>query len=221
MIFNLVNPYNILKLNVVSGTIPLGYAPEGTVFVQTDVPHTSYVYSSKTPANPTQGMIWLKHEDTVNYPILAFEKRAVDSSTSSAGNFYAYPGAVYQYVNGAWVNKTYYIYNEHGENENLNYYMMQNGRFNQLYDWGQWVPTGPDGERKRKIQFQGGIFHIPDQSGYYSWGYTRSIKEIDVTNFKNMHVNIIKSVHEELTYSSDSFRVALSAVHINQQLKFF
>lgn len=208
MILNLVNPNNILKLRVESGPIPLGYAPEGTIFVVTDVPHTSYIYSYEEPSNPTQGMIWIKHDMDVNYPILAFQKRSVDSSNNSKGNYYAYPSMVYQYIDGNWVGRTYYIYNQYGESQSLDYYIIQNSKLNPLYHWEQWIQTDldPDDFRNVEIKYQNGIFIIPEQWGYYVWGYASSLRKIDVTNYSQMIINVTKCVQTGRIYCGDSMR---------------
>lgn len=209
MILNLVNPNNILKLRVESGPMPLGYAPEGTIFVVTDVPHTSYIYSHEEPSSPVQGMVWIKHDMDVNYPTLAFQKRGVDSSNNSMGNFYAYPSAVYQYINGSWANKTYHIYNKYGESQNLDYYIIQNSKLNPLYNWEQWVQTDVDttpGSRNEEIKYQDGIFIIPNQYAYWVWGYVKSLRKIDVTNYSAMIINVTKSVQTGRVYCGNSMK---------------
>lgn len=201
MIFNLVNPYDILKLNVISGTVAPGNAAQGTIFIETDVPHTSYVYSTEKPTNPTQGMVWIQNGEQINRPSLAFKKRAGDSATSAEGNYYVSPINVVQYLDGKWVNKNYYIYDENEEIQDNFYYVMSNRKFNPLYSWDKWVNDNPGEDlRERPIEYQNGVFQISDQSGYYYRGIVKLSVPIDVTNYNNMVVNVTASNDEGIIY---------------------
>ena len=203
MIFNLVNTNNILKLKVVTGTEEEkpGNATQGTIFVVTDTPHTSYVYSTEEPSEPAEAMIWIRNGQQINKPVLAFQK--------SGGNYYISPTGVYQYLNGAWVKKRYYIYDETENPQDLRYYIMDNYKFNPLYDWstkGNWARDGGESTDKEvDMKYENGTFYQEDQSGYYYWCMRKLTIPIDVTDYSFMKVNATSSVQAGLIYCGDSY----------------
>lgn len=71
-------------------------ASENTIWVNTDVPITGYVFNADQPANPSEGMVWIK---TGTQSAAAFN--ALKSNT-----IMVYPLSAKQYTGGAWVDVT-------------------------------------------------------------------------------------------------------------------
>ena len=84
-----------LNFKIVGGTTQPANPKENTIWINTDVEITSYVFSATQPAG-SEGMVWIR------------------TATNSAGSFNAlkknditvYPDYVKQFVSGSWVDKT-------------------------------------------------------------------------------------------------------------------
>lgn len=81
---------------------------ENTIWINTDTPITSYVFSATQPESPVDGMVWINTGRTSNVAFNALKKNAV----------MVYPQGLMQYISVAWVYKDSYIY--------------QNGKFGEL-----------------------------------------------------------------------------------------
>lgn len=85
-----------LNFKVVGGTSTPTAPAENTIWVNTAVSITSWVFSATAPTSPAAGMVWF----------------AIGSSSSVAFNatkkngIWVYPAGCQQYVSGAWVTKT-------------------------------------------------------------------------------------------------------------------
>lgn len=72
---------------------------ENTIWVETDVPITSYIFSATEPEAPTDGkdgMVWISTGTSSTVEFNALKKNGIQ----------VYPLSAKQYVGGAWVDKT-------------------------------------------------------------------------------------------------------------------
>lgn len=68
---------------------------ENTIWINTDVAVTGYVFSATTPSRPTQGMAWIETGLLSSVPFNALKKNSIE----------LLPQNVKQYVSGTWVAK--------------------------------------------------------------------------------------------------------------------
>ena len=85
-----------LNFKVIGGTSAPSSPKENTIWVNTSVAITGWVFSATAPTNPVSGMVWFA---TGNSSSVAF------SATKKHG-IWVYPAGCQQYVSGAWVTKT-------------------------------------------------------------------------------------------------------------------
>lgn len=96
----------IVKLNysIKGGTSQPSGVQENTIWVNTSTSITSTIFSSATPKNPSQGMLWIITGITSNADFYALNIN---------NNAYAdrvYPVGAKQYISGSWVQKVGKIY---------------------------------------------------------------------------------------------------------------
>lgn len=86
---------DLLNLKVVGNPQPQT-AKENTIWVDTDIPITGWLFSSQMPENPEQGMVWFLTATHSGAQFNALKKNGI----------MVYPLAAKQYVSGAWANVT-------------------------------------------------------------------------------------------------------------------
>jgi hypothetical protein len=85
-----------LNFKVVGGTSAPASPKENTIWVNTDVEITSWVFSATEPETPAAGMVWISTGTSSTAPFDALKKNSI----------MVYPLTAKQYVSGAWVDKT-------------------------------------------------------------------------------------------------------------------
>lgn len=85
-----------LNFKVVGGTAQPTNPSENTIWVNTDVAISSYVFATAEPSNPKEGMVWIATDKSSDMAFNALKKNAV----------MVYPLSAKQYVSGKWVDKT-------------------------------------------------------------------------------------------------------------------
>ena len=85
---------NPLNFKVVGNPQPTS-PKENTIWINTDVAVTGYVFSATTPSRPTQGMAWIETGLLSSVPFNALKKNSIE----------LLPQNVKQYVSGTWVAK--------------------------------------------------------------------------------------------------------------------
>lgn len=91
-------------------------ARENAIAVITNTAITSYIFSSEEPAQPTAGMVWIKHS----------AGGSIEFSATSKNPIMLCPNFAKQYVGGTWVDKTVRIFQD-GEWKELAAYLYNNG----------------------------------------------------------------------------------------------
>lgn len=87
-----VNPLNF---KVVGSDVAPTNPKENTIWINTDQKVTFWVFSSKEPSNPVEGMVWFKVGSQSLSEFNALKKNTL----------MVYPGFAKQYLSGVWVNK--------------------------------------------------------------------------------------------------------------------
>lgn len=85
-----------LNFKVVGGTSAPAAPAENTIWVNTSVAITSWVFSATAPTSPAAGMVWFATGSSSSVAFNAVKKNGI----------WVYPAGCQQYVSGAWVDKT-------------------------------------------------------------------------------------------------------------------
>lgn len=83
-----------LNFKVVGGTTTPSNPKENTIWVNTDVTITSWIFSATEPETPVEGMVWISTGTSSLVEFDALKKNGI----------ILYPLAASQYVGGAWVS---------------------------------------------------------------------------------------------------------------------
>lgn len=132
MIFNMSGGGGSGSLNfeVVGGTSAPTSPKENTIWVNTDIAITSWIFNAFEPENPSAGQIWIYTGNSSPVDFNALEKNGVQ----------VYPLTAKQYINGGWVDKTALIY-QNGEWAEWAMHLYDTG--NKCVDiTGDWTAAG-------------------------------------------------------------------------------
>lgn len=89
-----------LNFKVVGGTSAPASPAENTIWVNTSVTITGWVFSAAAPTSPAAGMVWFSTGSSSSVAFNAVKKNGI----------WVYPAGCQQYVSGEWVTKTAKIY---------------------------------------------------------------------------------------------------------------
>lgn len=105
-----------LNFKVVGGTAEPANPKENTIWVDTDIEITKWLFSATEPEEPSEGMVWFATDTSSSIQFNALKKN----------DFTVYPCGARQYVDGMWINKIAKIY-QGGEWINLLLYLYTAG----------------------------------------------------------------------------------------------
>lgn len=105
-----------LNFEVIGGTSAPSSPKENTIWVNTTVAITSWVFSAIEPTNPVAGMVWFKTNASSAAAFNAIKKNGL----------WVYPAVCRQYVSNTWTNKTAQTYRA-GEWVDWQTYLFDNG----------------------------------------------------------------------------------------------
>ena len=89
-----------LNFKVVGGTAEPANPKENTIWVDTDIEITKWLFSATEPEEPSEGMVWFATDTSSSIQFNALKKN----------DFTVYPCGARQYVDGMWINKIAKIY---------------------------------------------------------------------------------------------------------------
>jgi hypothetical protein len=121
---------NPLNFKVVGGTTEPTNPKENMIWVDTNIPISSWEFSTVQPTGVT-GRVWFKTSLVSSTPFNALKKN----------NLQVYPSAVMQYVDGAWLDKSAKIY-QGGKWVNLARYIFNSGIVNEGGSWRSVISNG-------------------------------------------------------------------------------
>ena len=93
---------NALSFKIVGGTTKPSNPSENTIWVNTSVTITDWIFSATQPTKPTKDMVWISTGASSPVAFNALKKNSV----------IVYPISAKQYVSGAWVEKPTKIYRD-------------------------------------------------------------------------------------------------------------
>ena len=103
-----------LNFEVVGGTTEPTSPIENTIWINTDIEITNYVFSATEPTSPVNGMVWIRTGFTGEADFNALKDNCITLSPTEAGQ---YNNGVWQeveaktYIGGEWIEWTKYLYN--------------------------------------------------------------------------------------------------------------
>jgi hypothetical protein len=100
MIHDMIGGGAPLNFKVVGGTSAPAAPKENTIWVNTDVEITGWVFSQTQPENPVSGMVWAVTDPSSPVKFNALKKNSIELR----------PYYAKQYISGAWVEKEADIY---------------------------------------------------------------------------------------------------------------
>lgn len=168
---------NPLNFKVVGGTTAPANPKENTIWVNTDVAISSWVFSATQPEAPAEGMVW----------ILTGTASKVSMNTLKKNALNVYPVAAKQYICGAWVDKTAKSYQNGEWAEWVTYLYNEGNEFTDLS--GGWGAFTYQDKNNLSIASTGDrIVMTYDRYNTYSQGWLSCKKAIDLTNVKTVHL---------------------------------
>lgn len=172
-----------LNFKVVGGATAPSNPKENTIWVNTDVDITSWLFSATEPSPAESGMVWIASGTSSTRAFNALKKNGI----------YIYPILARQYIGGAWVIKTAKIYQSGAWRDWFDGVIFRNGAKNDH------ITGGWNG-------YTSGTVLTLDKS------HSASTKNyIDLTGFKRLYVTFA-SVSLPVDTASYGIRVFLSGV---------
>lgn len=155
---------------------------ENTIWVNTDVPITSYIFSATEPEAPADGKngpVWISTGTSSTVEFNALKKNGLK----------VYPISAKQYIDGAWVDKTAKSY-QNGEWVNWAKYYIQNGKLVETLSGV--LRTGQTVSMSQK-----GDYVEIKATGQSSGGYAYP-SPINVTDYRKLvlYVDILSGVYD-------------------------
>lgn len=148
---------------------------ENTIWVNTDVDITSWVFSAMEPETPAAGMVWITTGKTSTAPFNALKKN----------NITVYPISAKQYVGGAWVDKEAKSYQNGAWADWWNGHLYEYGNLHEQFTGG-WTS---DGYRAYKYntasQFNTDNIYILGKNGGPTGG-VGTVNKIDLSSYTKL-----------------------------------
>lgn len=118
-----------LNFRVVGGTTAPTNPAENCIWVNTDTPITSWIFSATEPSPAEAGKVWISTGTSSTVEFNALKKNGIQ----------VYPISAKQYVGGVWVDREAQVY--------------QSGEWKDWIDWDKWIVK--DGQYKLEMVAEG------------------------------------------------------------------
>lgn len=165
-----------LNFRVIGGTSALASPKENDIWVNTDTPITSWVFSEEEPESPVAGMVWFQTGTSSTVAFNALKKNDIT----------VYPNSCKQYVSGAWAGKTAKTYQSGAWVEWWNGELFMNGNQYSIRTGGWKIVNAAvgTGEIKADSIFLG----YSGSSGRESAAFT--VNKVNVTEFNKLYAKV-------------------------------
>lgn len=164
-----------LNFKVVGGSTQPADPSENTIWVNTDIPVSSYAFQTLAPDDPDEGMLW----------IITGTSSSISFNVLKKNSVVVYPISAKQYVGGEWRNASAYIY-QAGKwiefSKTFDGYLFNNGSVNEDITGG-WVPR--DSLAAVGEVLSGYEGNVPSQYA----GTCSTANKIDLTDYKTVKAN--------------------------------
>lgn len=174
-----------LNFKIVGGTSEPSATRENTIWVNTSVAITGYVFSAEAPASPTAGMVWIATGATSSVAFNALKKNGI----------FVYPNAVKQYVNGVWKNVAAHCYTdgEWVQFSAIATYLYKSGNYYTDLTGG-WTcnnanPNGGSYGASLTKNAANMVFKASYVDGsYFANGFAKTVKKISLSEIKTISI---------------------------------
>ena len=166
-----------LNFKVVGSPQPPASPKENMIWLNTDVPISSYVFSAIQPEPMDEGMVWIYTGTSSPVAFNALKKNGIQ----------VYPISAKQYVSGAWVNKTAKSYHDETWKEWWDGYLYKSGD-ECVNVSGGWVGSG-DGHFGK----YGDHLYLLPNANQASYVRTRTAKSVDLSMYNTLKFDIYGS----------------------------
>lgn len=148
---------------------------ENCIWVDTDTPINSWIFSATQPSPAEPGMVWISTGTSSTVEFNALKKNGIQ----------VYPISAKQYVSGAWVDKTAKIY-QSGKWVEWNFYLCKDGKLREGLD-GKWKTYGT-GQYQTELTAtqEADKITITTQKTNNSSGVIYWDEKYDLTGFSNL-----------------------------------
>ena len=163
-----------LNFKVVGGLTQPAGPSKNTIWVNTDVPVSSYAFQASAPDTPDEGAVW----------ILTGTSSSVSFNALKKNSILVYPISAKQYVGGNWRNVSAYIYqdDEWAEfSKTFDGYLFNNGSVNEDITGG-WIGDAASTIGTTLYGHAGNI-------GAQTSGTIKTANLIDLTDYTTINVN--------------------------------
>lgn len=171
----------------VIGNPPPASPKDNDIWIDTDVPISSYIFSATQPTNPTEGMVWITTGTSSTVEFNALKKNGIQ----------VYPISAKQYVSRKWVDKTAQSY-QGGKWVDWIMYLYQDGEFYDISLTGDWYETGWNGNSSGSVTFNDTCIHFATTANSHNIGIVHE-EAIDLTD-----IHTISCAVENMTPSSNA-----------------
>ena len=183
--------YVQLNFTVVGGTSTPSNPSENTIWVNTSTSITSWVVGLNTPESPATGMVWIRESTSSGNSFNALKQNEMQT----------YPVAVSQYISGAWVNKTGYIYKGNEWIPLFDGYIIKDGYFqwHVVSEWGMYAYNGSNHATFSEYPGNGYVALISPEGTYTSF---TSHETLPTSSYNTLYIDYSAQING---YSVDEF----------------
>lgn len=176
---------SLLNFKIIGGTNKPNNERENTIWVNTDMPITEWIFSVEVPNNPVEGMVWFLTGISSQIAFNALKKNSV----------MVYPLSAKQYISGSWVSVTAKSY-QGGKWVDWTVFAFNNGDLcegitggweatdRNWYEYGQVMPT---------MRVEDGLLIVEsyfDRDSNNFGGTVQTKNKIDMTPFSTVVFNV-------------------------------
>lgn len=163
-----------IGINVIGGTTRPASPPDKTIWVNTSLSITLYVFSASEPVSPSNGMVWIK---TGSSSPVAF------NASEENNELWIYPTNCNQYINGSWVSKDAESYLD-GVWTQWSIWLFQ-------YGAGQVVPWDKYWANNGVVSFDNNAITLSSDSSAYPERAAFTENAIDLTDINTVCFDIL------------------------------
>ena len=210
MIFSGGGGSNPLNFKVTGGTAAPANPRENTIWVNTDVAISSWVFSATQPASATNGMVWIVTGTSGLSGFNALKKNTMVIIPISAK----------QYIGGAWVDKTAKSYQNGEWVDWVSYFFKDGDQCTELT--GGWVTAIYDSDATRisaTKTISGNVMQFVTDGDAWRVGTLKTKNEVNLTPHKTLYFKVTydlydhgEAVHKVGVFSSGETLLASTVV---------
>lgn len=185
-----------LNFQVIGGTTAPSNPKENMIWVNTDTPITSWIFSATEPSPAEAGMVWIFTGTSSTVEFNALKKNGIQ----------VYPISAKQYVNGTWVEVVAKSY-QNGEWKGWNLYIFKSGE-------GENIPLYSSVEKTNNVSvtIDNEKIHVDAKASAESMSRIGTSVPVDITNYGLLKIEVQGTYRGGANYiSTQGFVFGISA----------